>query len=89
MRGDKLLVRRSHAHGERPRDVRDGRGDVGEIVEVVVARLGRLLLERVQLAVFAFEIFLVEVERLAVLAGLVRATMSGRNMLALCALNQR
>ena len=89
MRGDKLLVRRGHAHGERPRDVRDGRGDVGKVVEVVVARLGRLLFERVQLAVFAFEIFLVEVERLAVLAGLVRATMSDWNMLACVRLDQR
>lgn len=77
LRGDEL-VGGCHAHGEWAGDVWDGGGDVREVVEVVVAGLGGFLLERVKLAIFAFEVFLVEVERLAVLAGLVGATMLGK-----------
>jgi hypothetical protein len=71
------LVRRGHAaHGERAWYIRDRCGDLHG-GEVLVARAGRLLVERVKVLVFALEVFLVEVQRLAVLAGLVRATMSG------------
>lgn len=46
MRCDEL-VRGGHAHGERARDVWDRGGDVRDVVEVIVARFGRFLLERV------------------------------------------
>jgi hypothetical protein len=45
--------------------------------QVVVPRFRRLLLERVQIFAFVLEVLLVEAaQRLAVLTGLVRATMS-------------
>lgn len=63
--------------------VRDGGGKVvGHAGEVFVARLGRLLLERVQVLVLALEVFLDEVERLAVLAGFMRTTVSRASTLA-------
>jgi hypothetical protein len=57
---------------------------VRETRQVVVARLGRLLPERVEVAVLALEVLVVEVERLAVLAGLVGAAMSVELLLAQC-----
>jgi hypothetical protein len=51
--------------------------------EVLVSRLGRLLLKRVKVVVLALEVFLIKVERLAILAGFVCATMSVMAKLAL------
>jgi len=78
------LLRRCHAaHGERAWYIGDRRGDV-HAGEILVARIRRLLLEGVEVFVFALHIFLVEVERLAVLAGFMRATMSEVTRLANC-----
>ena len=82
---DEVVLRRRHGHGERARDVGDGCGDLRKAREVVVARLGRLLSERVEVLVLALEVLFVEVERLAILAGLVCATMPGESKLAHCA----
>jgi hypothetical protein len=50
---------------------------VAEAGKVVVARVGRVLLKRAKVIVFALKVlFLVVAERLAVWAGLVSATMS-------------
>ena len=81
---DEVVLRWCHGHGERPRDIRDGCGDLREAREVVVAGLGRLLSKRVEVLVFALELIVVEVERLAVLAGFVCTTVSVGSKLAQC-----
>lgn len=75
------MLRRAHGrtHGEGTRNVGNRRGDIREAGEVVVRRFWRFLLERVEIIVLALKIFLVEAtQRLAVLAGLMRATMLGK-----------
>lgn len=76
VRSDEMLRRSHRTHRERTRYVRDGGWDVRDVGEVFIARFRRFLFQRVKMIVFALEVFLVEVERLAVLAGLMRATMS-------------
>ena len=74
--GSDELLGRPHggAHGERARYVGDGRRDV-QVGEVIVARLGRLLLERAQVVVLVLEVVLVVAERLAVLTRLMGAAV--------------
>ena len=79
--GDELMRwRHAGPHRERTGDVRDGRRDVQvRWGEVVVHRLGRLLLKRVQVVVTILIVKLVLIkaaQRLAILSWLVRATMS-------------
>jgi hypothetical protein len=83
VRSNELLRWCHAAHGKRARYIGDGCGDV-HAGEVFVARFRRLLFKRVEVLVLALEVFLVEVERLAILAGLMRATMSGDTILAHC-----
>jgi hypothetical protein len=79
-----VVLRWCHGHGKGPRDIRDGCGDLREAREVVVSGLGRLLSKRVEVLVFALELIVVEVERLAVLAGFVCTTVSVGSKLAQC-----
>lgn len=74
----KLLLCRRHGHAEAgARNVVDRLRDVRQARKVVIARLGRILFERVEVILFALEvIILVVAERLAIRAGLVCATMS-------------
>jgi hypothetical protein len=76
------LLRWCHAaHGERAWNVGDRGWDV-HAREILVAGVRRLLLQRVKVFIFALHVFLIEVERLAVLAGFMRATMSEETKLA-------
>lgn len=85
VRSDEVVLRWCHGHGKRSGNIRDGRGNLRKAGEVVVARLGRLLTERVEVLVLALKVFFVEVERLAILAGLVGSAMPADVLLALCA----
>lgn len=71
-----MVLRWCHGHGEGPRDIRDGGGDLGEAGEIVVSGLWGLLSEGVEVLIFTLELIVVEVERLAILAGFVCATVS-------------
>jgi hypothetical protein len=80
--GSNELLRRAHsgAHRERTGDVGEGNGNV-HAREIVVAGIGRLLLERVQVLVFAFEIlFVVTAERLAVLTRFMSTAMPAKHV---------
>ena len=83
VRGNELLRWCHAAHGKRTWNVRDRGGNV-HVGEILVARFGRFLFERVEVFILTLEIFLIEVERLAVLAGLMGAAMSRNSMLVHC-----
>lgn len=75
-----LLWWRHGGHAEpRTRDVAYRNWNMGKAREVLVARLGRVLLERVEMILLTLELLFLEVaERLTVRTRLVRTTMLGQ-----------